>query len=106
MAEEEAAHRHAIERELVAIERALTDTGNARASRGQILGFLIALAVLLIGAFVTVEGYPWVGVTVMGLDIVALTALFVLGQWRSQPAQQRPPTEEPPENREVSTESS
>lgn len=73
MAEKQQDHRHYLEK--IAIEG-----GSRRAWWGLWLGFVISLVVLGLGTLTILQGYEWVGGTVMGADVVALAGVFVYGQ--------------------------
>jgi uncharacterized membrane protein len=75
MAEEQQKHRHVLERTTVV-------GANRRAWWGLWLGFAISLVVLGLGTLTILEGYPWAGGGVMGVDVVALAGVFVIGQYR------------------------
>ncbi|NQU88186.1 MAG: DUF2335 domain-containing protein [Mariniphaga sp.] len=47
---------------------------------GQIFGFLIALICLIIGVYLIEKGHEVAGITLFGIDIVGLAAIFVIGK--------------------------
>lgn len=75
MAEKQQQHRQELEKTTVV-------GASKRAWWGLWLGFVISLVVLGLGTLTILEGYPWAGGGVMGVDVVALAGVFVYGQLR------------------------
>ena len=72
MAEQQSAHRMALEKHVV--------TGDSRRSYlGLILGFIIALTFLGGGIFLIYSGHTFAGLLLGGLDLVSLVSVFVIG---------------------------
>ena len=82
MAEEEALHRRAQERDIV---RGGIDDDKARATErrlGQIFGLVIGLAAIGGGAYTASVGQPWAGSFIGGAGVGGLVLAFVLGSKR------------------------
>lgn len=88
MAELEQQHRHGLER----VE--LTQPYNL-AQRGQAFGLILAVLVLAFGCLLIVTGSPILGAGVVGLDLVALVAVFVTGRSSNEGGGQQSPPAEP-----------
>ncbi len=73
MAEAQSAHRIDIEKKVVSSQQ-------GQESRGQILGFVIAIVGLIAGAYVAVSGQPWAGAAIGGVPLVGLVSVFVLSK--------------------------
>jgi uncharacterized membrane protein len=80
MAEEQARHRHHLEK--VAIEG-----GNSRSWWGLALGFAISLVVMGLGAGAVYTGHDAAGASIMTVDVAGLAGIFVYG--RRQQTQER-----------------
>lgn len=78
----EAAHRRAVEMEIVVRE-------NRRADRGQIIGAVVFILGLLIGGGLVALGHDVAGATIVGADLVSGAAIFV-GQNRRTEADPMP----------------
>lgn len=79
MAENQASHRQAMEKEAVELTRFELSSGFTRANRGLNLGALVAMVIVAGGAFMAYLGYPEAGGGVIGGTIVGLAATFVYG---------------------------
>jgi uncharacterized membrane protein len=88
MAERQATHRQSLERTVV--------EGNAIAQRrGQVLGFILALAALVIGGTLVWYDKRVEGLATIIVDIVGLVSLFIYGRM-SQERERRDKVQEPP----------
>ena len=67
--EEERSHRHQMDRK-----------HSSRASMGLAAGFLIAVLFLVVSAWLIGDGHEVAGAVIGSFDLVALTAVFVLGR--------------------------
>jgi uncharacterized membrane protein len=73
MAENQSAHR-------ISIEAMVIKGQLEQSNRGQLLGFILAIAFLLGAVIVTLHGYPWVGTILGGTTITVLGVAFVTGK--------------------------
>jgi uncharacterized membrane protein len=73
MTEREQAHRHDIQ--ITSVK-----TGFEIAARGQHYGLAVAILVLTLAAIFAFLGYPVEGAAIATADLVALTAVFVIGR--------------------------
>lgn len=88
MAERQAAHRQSLEQTVV--------TGNALAQRrGQVFGFVLAIAALAVGGLLVWQDKKVEGLATIITDICALVALFVLSR-REQERERREKLQAPP----------
>ncbi len=86
-AEEEGKHRRDMERVVI--------PGNSkRADRGQILGFVLALATLALAAALMFTGFSAWGVAIVIAEIAGLAGVFVFGRLRARGPITAPPDEE------------
>ncbi len=82
MAEQEAFHRHKMEKRALEVE--LEDLrARARDSRwGQIFGFFIGTFTVLAGAYTAIQGYQWPGSLIGTSGVLGLVSVFVIGRKR------------------------
>jgi uncharacterized membrane protein len=73
MAEQQASHRHHL-------EKATVEGDNRRSWWGLWLGFAISLVTLGLGAAEVFAGHEAVGASIMGIDVVGLASVSVIGQ--------------------------
>jgi uncharacterized membrane protein len=59
---------------------ALELAASRRADRGQLIGFLVAVAFLAVSAWLINGGEPLAGVILGSVDLVALVTVFVVGR--------------------------
>ncbi len=87
MAENEQAHRHAIER---------IETGEPfrLARRGQMLALSVVVLILVFASFLAIIGHPYLAATVVGIDLLGLVIVFITGQ-STRPAEPSEPAVEP-----------
>lgn len=81
----ESAHRREMaERDMAVYEQ---DAAHARelASRGQALGFVIALVLIVVGVVLAVAGLTEVAVAVFGLGIAQTIGVFITGRSKGTP---------------------
>lgn len=72
MAEKNGDHRRALETYVIRAE-------HRRSMTGTLVGGVVALAIIICGTIVTLEGYPEVGLTMVALDIAGIAGSFVYG---------------------------
>lgn len=75
MAEAQNSHR-------IEIEKRVISSQHGQESRGQFLGFVIAIVGLLCGSYVAVSGQPWAGGVIGGTPLVGLVSVFVYSKHR------------------------
>jgi uncharacterized membrane protein len=73
MAENQSAHRIAIEKQVIAEQQ-------RQSALGQRYGFILGLVGLSLGALISCLGHDWVGVTIAGATLTSLVSVFVLGK--------------------------
>ena len=73
MAEKQQAHRQELEATVV-------KGGAKRANLGLWLGFIISVVVIGVGATLVMTGHEVAGITLIGVDLVALAGVFVYGR--------------------------
>ncbi|MGD0102174.1 MAG: DUF2335 domain-containing protein [Acidobacteriota bacterium] len=93
MAERQSSHRQAIERKVI--------YSNVVSERlGQILGFIVAIVVVLSGVYLTMHDKPTQGIVAILSPLIGLVLAFIYGkrhqqkQLSSKNPQVRPPTEQ------------
>lgn len=74
MAENEQAHRHAVEKSVV-------DSSFSEAHTGQLYGLIIGVVAILAGTFAAVMGAPIPGAIIGGGGVIGLVSVFVLGRF-------------------------
>lgn len=84
MAEKEQAHRHEMQKQhqqkdLELQSKAITEQLEINKT-GQKYGFHIAIAVLLLAGLMAIMGHEAVALTLVGIDVVGLAAVFVVGR--------------------------
>jgi uncharacterized membrane protein len=77
MAEAQTAHRIEIEKRVV-----LSQQGQE--SRGQFLGFVIAIVGMACGTYVAISGQPWAGAAIGGAPLAGIVSIFVLSKRRGK----------------------
>lgn len=84
MAENEAIHRHDMEKRLldadVEINHKMIQNNAREVLLGQILGFVIGTLTILAGTYTIVSGFPWAGVPVGTGGVIALVTVFIYGR--------------------------
>ena len=78
-AERETSHRHDMQRGTIELETLEVRSDYGRSNRGLLLGALVALAVVAVGAYLAFLGYPTEGAGVVVSTVVGLAATFVYG---------------------------
>lgn len=82
MAEDEAAHRRAIEREIVKTELSNDSQERKYNAReiliGQILGFMIGVVTVLAGAFTSIKGQSMSGTFIGTGGVIGLVTVFII----------------------------
>lgn len=81
-------HRHQLERSVVM-------GGEQRANRGQWMGFVVALAFLVVAAALILSGHEIAGTVLGTVDLIVLVALFAVGRQRQSKDESRRRSEEP-----------
>ena len=95
MAERQSDHR-------MFLEKFVIPSDSKRADRGQNYGLVVALAMLVVSAFLIYLGHDWAGGVIASLDIVGLVSVFIYGSLnrRSERVQKAelmiPPTKSTP----------
>jgi hypothetical protein len=64
----------------IEMEKKVVFSQQGQESRGQFLGFVIAIVGLLCGTYVAVSGQPWAGAAIGGTPLVGLVSVFVLSK--------------------------
>ncbi|MDA1349682.1 MAG: DUF2335 domain-containing protein [Chloroflexi bacterium] len=72
MAEEQQSHR-------ISLEKTVVGGDSKRAYIGLGAGLTVALTVIVVAGGLIIKGHDWAGVTIAGIDLVSLTAVFVYG---------------------------
>ena len=80
MAEAEAEHSRALEREQVRSETSLTAAEIASERRGVWLGFVLAVFVIAISAYLMVSGFVGIGLGLISVGLISLVSLFIYGR--------------------------
>ena len=80
MAEAEAEHSRALEREQVRSEISLTTAEIASERRGVWLGFVLAVFVIAISAYLMVSGFVGIGIGLISVGLISLVSLFIYGR--------------------------
>lgn len=80
MAEREQAHRHSIQQEQLSQSRFLATSYIKQDTLGKKMGFGIAVLVLVFACLMGVLGHEILAGILAGLDLVGLTAVFVIGK--------------------------
>ncbi|MEO7142948.1 MAG: DUF2335 domain-containing protein [Bryobacteraceae bacterium] len=80
MAERQSAHRQELERIYTNANVEEMHLGFREAQRGQVFAFLISVAFLAVGAYVSVHGQPWIGVVLGGMGLTSIAASFIEGR--------------------------
>lgn len=83
MAEREQAHRHEMTNRQMSLFEKVQDDDYKVTTRGQVLGFIICIIVLLTGIGFAVAGFPKLAGAVILVDLVALATVFVVGRHSS-----------------------
>lgn len=83
MAEQQAAHRQALEAKQVDAIIADQRTGRTEARIGQVFGFLIGVVAIVAGTYAAAHNAQITGSIIGGGGVVALVSVFVLGRRRS-----------------------
>lgn len=77
MAERQQGHRHDLENVVI--------NGNVKAeARGQWMGLLISVVVIVAGTYLAAMGKQITGGLLVGVDVVALASVFVIGKQKQQ----------------------
>ena len=77
MSEAQTAHR-------IELEKSVVLSQQGQESRGQFLGFIIAIVGLVCGTYVAVSGQPWAGAAIGGTPLVGLVSVFVLSRHKDK----------------------
>jgi len=75
MAEEQSAHRRAIEKNRCASQ-------DKQSERGQIFAFVLALVLIGAGIFAITREHAYVAGIIFGTTVVSLAGVFVVGRWK------------------------
>ena len=78
MAEEQSLHRRKMEEGLADLAKEKMRLDYAEGRLGQILGFVLALGLVGLGAFVITNGHPLPGSLMSGVGLVPLIRLFLI----------------------------
>ena len=77
MAERQEAHRHGLENRVI-------DSGIEATKRGQRLAFSVAVAGMLLAAYLAYLGQPWQAIAALGSDLVSMVVVFLVGRTRQE----------------------
>ena len=80
MAEEQAAHRKAMEKVSLEAEIKATDESFLEAKRGQRFGLVIGIVAIVAGVICAYLKQPWPGSIIGGGGVVGLVTAFILGR--------------------------
>lgn len=83
MAEKEGDHRREVEQKMTNANIEAMRRTFREARWGQMLAFLISGAFLLVGAYVAVQGQPWVGGVLGTMGLSTIVASFITGRHRT-----------------------
>ena len=64
----------------ISLEKKVVGRQTFQSLLGQLFGFLIALIILGLGVYLIERGYEIAGITLFGIDMVGLVAIFVIGK--------------------------
>ena len=95
MAEDQGKHRRELEQKLAEASVEEMRRGFGEARLGQIFAFMIGIAFLLVGAYVSIHGPSWVGGLFGSIGIGGIVATFIRG--REKVKEMAPPS--PPQNK-------
>lgn len=72
MAERQALHRQEAEKQVIKAQ-------NRNSIAGIVAGFLLSIGIVVAGTICILNGYPVAGATIVGIDLVALSGIYVYG---------------------------
>jgi uncharacterized membrane protein len=68
----------------ISLEKRVVWSQTFQSVMGQIMGFIIAIVFLIAGFYLVINGHEAAGITIFGLDIVGLVAVFVVGKYQQK----------------------
>jgi hypothetical protein len=77
LSEAQTAHR-------IEMEKIVVSSQQSQESRGQFLGFVIAIVGIVCGAYVAISGQPWAGAAIGGAPLAGIVSVFVLSKRREK----------------------
>lgn len=80
MTEQEALRRHDLEKEHLRLVGVDADKMRAERSRGQWMGFILCLVLVLIGAIAAFSGHEAVASVIFSTTVIAVVTVFVVGR--------------------------
>ncbi|MBZ6068494.1 DUF2335 domain-containing protein [Aeromonas schubertii] len=84
MAEREQAHRHQYQNQQLSQQKEVVDSYIRQDTTGKWMGFVVAMSVLALACLMAVLGHGVLAGILAGLDLVGLTAVFVVGRYTSR----------------------
>lgn len=92
MAERQLGHR-------IELEKKVVGGDSTRSYLGLAAAFILSLVAICGSIYIIVQGHVWAGVTIFGIDIVALASVFVYGT-QARRAERDRKSERMPQTRE------
>jgi uncharacterized membrane protein len=80
LTEEQAAHRRALDFAFLEVEIQEQKRSYSEARMGQIFAFIIAMAAIMGGAYVAVQGYQTAGSIISALGLTGIVSAFITGR--------------------------
>ena len=83
LAEQEASHRHEMDKEFLNASIQATKDEAIEARMGQIFGLIIGLTAIIAGSYTAIQGAPVTGSLIGTSGVVGLVSAFILGRKKS-----------------------
>lgn len=98
MAENEASHRHEMDKRVLDARIQVTEYEANEARLGQIFGLLIGVTALIAGSYTAIQGFAFAGSVIGTSGVIGLVSVFIMG--RKTPDKNNNETKElaPPQN--------